>query len=226
MFLISEIGKATKESTGRPANLRELDRKIKSTRHTKKGLFGQITLKMNNVFGTDFDYKSVQRKWTTLTTNYRKKKDSMLTTGAAYVKFSFFEEMESLMGDHHDITPTVTAGPSGVVFAPQPVKQEVQQPVRQRAQQPAPEQAIAAEVAVVPADIVAVEVAAEPVPERNAAPRRRRRVEAVVDRDDRDIDRAELAFMEQTTREITATRQAIERLVDHIIARDNARNNQ
>ena len=40
--------------------------------------------------------------------------------------------------------PPMTTGPSRVVFAPQPVHQEVQQPVRQRAQ----EQVLAVEVAV------------------------------------------------------------------------------
>ena len=51
----------------------------------------------------------------------------------------------------------------------------------------------------------------------------RRRVEAVVDRDDRDRDCAELAIMAQ---DHTAIRQAIVRLVHHIIARDDAINNQ
>ena len=65
------------------------------------------------------------------------------------------------------------------------------------------QQTVDGEVAVDPTDVVAVEVGAEPVPERNVAPpqRRRRRV----DRDDR-----ELAV----------------RLVDHIVARGNARNSQ
>ena len=120
LFIIGEMRTAIANEDRAPANLRELDQQISAAKGTKRALFKSMADQMNKTFLTNFNWTTLQRKWIGLIDTYKKKKDSQARTGAAYIKFRFFEQMDNLLSGHHDITPEVTAGPSGVAYHRRP----------------------------------------------------------------------------------------------------------
>lgn len=97
-----------------PKNLNELRNRVKLSRGKKKMLWKDMTSKLSSRFNETFEPEKVQRKWYTLEDAYKKVKDNNSSTGRGSMRFQFFQEMDALLCDQHDISFPVVATAEGV----------------------------------------------------------------------------------------------------------------
>ena len=184
-FLINEMQKAIVNEEHPPNTLMELDRRITECKGTKN---------LNKAFSSNFVWSAIQRKWISLVDTYKRKKDIIKRTGAAYVKFKYVDKLDGLLGELHDITPTVISGPSGVVY------QQAMEPTALQNDEPLTQEL--------------PDVATPQRPQPEGAPRRRRiendRDSALIDFF-RQQDVEEDRFRVQLLQEMASTRQVLER---------------
>lgn len=91
------------EGKGPPRSLHDLNQRLKLARKSKKMLWEDIAGKLSHNFKQTFAQEKVARKWNTLVEAYKKVKDNNSSTGSGPSKFQFFDEMDDLLGGHHDI---------------------------------------------------------------------------------------------------------------------------
>ncbi|CAM4610390.1 unnamed protein product [Leuciscus chuanchicus] len=107
LFLIDLMRLQTEaEGKGLPRSLHDLNHRLKLARKSKKLLWEDITGKLSHHFKQTFVQDKVARKWNTLVEAYKK--------GGALVNFSFFAEMDDLLGGHHDIVFPVVGTTMGL----------------------------------------------------------------------------------------------------------------
>ena len=91
-----------------PNTMAELERKIKLGRGRQKELFRILADTMSASFGKVFSASRVQRKWQTLVDGFKKAKANDIGTCKSPSKFTYYKEMDSLIGSRHDIEFPVT----------------------------------------------------------------------------------------------------------------------
>ena len=113
LFIISTMEEHL--SGDKPKSIMDLEKKIRCARSSKKQLWEEVASKLEEQFHMHFNPTKVGRKWTTLVDGYKRARDHNNSTGRSPLRFMFFDEMQSLIGDNHDIAPVVTATAAGVV---------------------------------------------------------------------------------------------------------------
>jgi len=99
-----------------PTTLAGLNEKINLGKSNKKFLWRDFAQKLSVAHAKTFLPEKVKRKWHRLIESFKKAKDNNCSTGRAPSKFQFFNEIDALIGDDHDIQFPVTATASGVVM--------------------------------------------------------------------------------------------------------------
>ena len=110
----------------------------KARQEKVKLIWKDIAQSLSEAFHLDFDADEVTRKWYSLRDEFIEVNDEQKRTGRVSVRFPYFQEMDELVGHHHDVNFPVVATPAGV-FVRQPTKrqmnrQEVDESGRKRAQ--------------------------------------------------------------------------------------------
>ena len=117
------------EGRGHPRSLQDLNQRLKLARSCKKLLWEEIAGKLTDHFKLTFPPDKVARKWNTLVEGYKKVKDHNSSTGRGPGRFQFFNEMDDLMGGHHDIVFPVVGTAMGLdVRRPDALKVSVSSP--------------------------------------------------------------------------------------------------
>ncbi|XP_060748234.1 uncharacterized protein LOC132860929 isoform X1 [Tachysurus vachellii] len=94
--------------------LKELNPRIKSGKSRKKHMWREITSRLSKHFQQIFHPDHVVRTWYALEDEYKKAKDDNRTTKQEAVSFQYFNEMEELLGGHHDVEFPVVGTVKGV----------------------------------------------------------------------------------------------------------------
>jgi len=110
------MGEHIRTHSDLPTTLAGLNEKINLGKCNKRYLWKDFAQKLSLAHDKTFLPEKVKRKWHRLIESFKKAKDNNNSTGRATSKFQFFKEIDSLIGDHHDIEFPVTATASGVVF--------------------------------------------------------------------------------------------------------------
>ena len=105
-----------KEEEGSPHTIAELEKRMKLGKGRKKLMWKKITERLTAEFRFEFSWEKVARKWNTLLDAYKTCVSHNKGTGNATTKFEFHKEIQSLLGERHDINFPVTASASGVVI--------------------------------------------------------------------------------------------------------------
>ncbi|KAK0148850.1 hypothetical protein N1851_010704 [Merluccius polli] len=115
LFLIDLMRQKLVEDGGElPKTLKELNSKVKMGKGSKKLMWKDMAGKLSELFKVSFDPDKVARKWGTLEEAYKKIKDNNRTTGKGTMRFQFYNEMEELLGGHHDIEYPVVGTAEGL----------------------------------------------------------------------------------------------------------------
>ncbi|KAL2076319.1 hypothetical protein ACEWY4_028071 [Coilia grayii] len=115
LFLIDLMRQRLEEDGGEaPKSLKELNARIKMGKGSKKVMWKEMAEKLGGHFHEHFDPEKVARKWGTLEEAYKKVKDNNRGTGRSAMRFQYFNEMEELLGGHHDIDYPVVGHPGGL----------------------------------------------------------------------------------------------------------------
>ena len=115
-FLMSAMGEFVKENESSPKSLFELEKRIKNVKSNKKNLWKDLADLLAFKFEHPFDPKQVARKWQTLVDGYKKAVDNDKSTGKGPSKFAWYQEMEALIGERHDVNPVVTGTQNGIII--------------------------------------------------------------------------------------------------------------
>lgn len=102
------------ESDGLPKSLKELNSRLKSARCNKKNLWKETAEKLCIQYSELFCPDKVARKWNTLIDAYKKIKDNNKSTGKGTIRFQFFEEMDDLLAEQHDVVFPVVGTSAGL----------------------------------------------------------------------------------------------------------------
>lgn len=115
LFLIDLMRQKLEEDGGElPKTLKELNAKVKMGKGSKKQMWKEMAGKLSDHFKVTFDPDKVARKWGTLEEAYKKIKDNNRNTGKGTMRFQFYNEMEELLGGHHDIDYPVVGTAAGL----------------------------------------------------------------------------------------------------------------
>lgn len=130
LFLIDLMrSKLEEDGSELPKTLRELNARVKAGKGSKKAMWKEMAVKLSDHFKVFFDPDRVARKWGTLEEAYKKIKDNNRTTGKGALCFQFYEEMEQLLGGHHDIEFPVVGTSDGLeIRRPDALLTDRQQP--------------------------------------------------------------------------------------------------
>ena len=75
----------------------------RQARGQKTIFWKDLASKLSNQYKMEFEHVKVARKWSTLEEGYKKVLDNNNSTGRGVMKFQFYEEMDQLIGDRHDV---------------------------------------------------------------------------------------------------------------------------
>lgn len=94
--------------------LKELNPRLKSGKSRKKHMWREMATRLSKHFQQVFHPDHVARMWYALEDEYKKVKDDNRTTKPEAVSFQYFNEMEELLGGHHDVEFPVVGTVKGV----------------------------------------------------------------------------------------------------------------
>lgn len=110
LFLIDLMRqKLVEDGNELPKTLKELNTKVKMGKGSKKMMWKEMAGKLSEHFKESFDPDKVARKEA-----YKKIKDNNRTTGKGAMRSQFYNEMEELLGGHHDIDYPVVGTAAGL----------------------------------------------------------------------------------------------------------------
>lgn len=93
---------------------KELNPRIKSGKSRRKHMWREMATRLSKHFRQTFHPDHVARTWGALEDEYKKVKDDSRTSSQELVVFEYFNEMEELLGGHHDVEFPVVGTVRGV----------------------------------------------------------------------------------------------------------------
>lgn len=94
--------------------LKELNPQTKPSRSRKKRVWREMANRLSKHFNEVFHPDHVARQWYSLEDEYKRAKDDIRMPSQEEVMFEFFNEMEELLGGHHDVEFPIVGSVKGV----------------------------------------------------------------------------------------------------------------